>query len=145
MSDKKYYISTAIAYTSGKPHIGNVYEIVLADGNFPSESVGKNAVVVRADGLPLPELLDAILTLLPLDSYVEKPAALMAVVPGDPCKPDIWDEYKEILEKHGENPQNIEMTERFAFYERARNAYAVVATGEERIYANILLKKGVVK
>lgn len=86
-----------------------------------------------------------ILSLLPLDSYVEKPAALMAVVPGDPCKPDIWDEYKEILQKHGENPQNIEMTERFAFYERARNAYAVVATGEERIYANILLKKGVVK
>ena len=69
----------------------------------------------------------------------------MAVVPGDPCKPDIWDEYKEILQKHGENPQNIEMTERFAFYERARNAYAVVATGEERIYTNILLKKGVVK
>lgn len=125
--------------------MGHGDEIVLADGNFPSESVGKNAVVVRADGLPLPELLDAILTLLPLDSYVEKPAALMAVVPGDPCKPDIWDEYKEILEKHGENPQNIEMTERFAFYERARNAYAVVATGEERIYANILLKKGVVK
>lgn len=125
--------------------MGHGDEIVLADGNFPSESVGKNAVVVRADGLPLPELLDAILTLLPLDSYVEKPAALMAVVPGDPCKPDIWDEYKEILKKHGENPQNIEMTERFAFYERARNAYAVVATGEERIYANILLKKGVVK
>ncbi len=125
--------------------MGHGDEIVLADGNFPSESVGKNAVVVRADGLPLPELLDAILTLLPLDSYVEKPAALMAVVPGDPCKPDIWDEYKEILQKHGENPQNIEMTERFAFYERARNAYAVVATGEERIYANILLKKGVVK
>ena len=115
--------------------MGHGDEIVLADGNFPSESVGKNAVVVRADGLPLPELLDAILTLLPLDSYVEKPAALMAVVPGDPCKPDIWDEYKEILQKHGENPQNIEMTERFAFYERARNAYAVVATGEERIYA----------
>ena len=125
--------------------MGHGDEIVLANGNFPSESVGKNAVVVRADGLPLPELLDAILTLLPLDSYVEKPAALMAVVPGDPCKPDIWDEYKEILQKHGENPQNIEMTERFAFYERARNAYAVVATGEERIYANILLKKGVVK
>ena len=125
--------------------MGHGDEIVLADGNFPSESVGKNAVVVRADGLPLPELLDAILTLLPLDSYVVKPAALMAVVPGDPGKPDIWDEYKEVLEKHGENPQNIEMTERFAFYERARNAYAVVATGEERIYANILLKKGVVK
>ena len=123
--------------------MGHGDEIVLADGNFPSESVGKNAVVVRVDGLPLPELLDAVLTLLPLDSYVEKPAALMAV--GDPCKPDIWDEYREILKKHGENPQNIEMTERFAFYERARNAYAVVATGEERIYANILLKKGVVK
>ena len=120
-------------------------EIVIADGNFPSESMGANGVVVRADGLPATALLDAILTVLPLDAYVEKPVALMAVVPGDPCKPDVWDEYKAAIAKHGEDPERIEMMERFAFYERAKKACAVVATGEERIYANILLKKGVVK
>ena len=107
--------------------------------------MGKDAVVVRADGLPATELLDAILTVLPLDTYVEKPAALMAVVPGDPCVPDVWDEYKAVMAKHGEDPERIEMMERFAFYDRAKKAYAIIATGEERIYANVLLKKGVVK
>lgn len=125
--------------------MGHGDEIVLADGNFPSESMGANGVVVRADGLPVPELLDAILTVLPLDSYVEKHVALMGVVPGDPCEPDVWESYKAILAKNGEDPQRIEWMERFAFYERAKKAYAIVATGEERIYANILLKKGVVK
>ena len=67
------------------------------------------------------------------------------MVPGDPCKPDVWESYKVILAKNGEDPQRIEWMERFAFYERAKKAYAIVATGEERIYANILLKKGVVK
>ena len=109
--------------------MGHGDEIVLADGNFPSESMGANGVVVRADGLPVPELLDAILTVLPLDSYVEKPVALMGVVPGDPCKPDVWETYKAILAKNGEDPQRIEWMERFAFYERAKKAYAIVATG----------------
>ena len=125
--------------------MGHGDELVIADGNFPSESMGKDAVVVRADGLPATELLDAILTVLPLDTYVEKPAALMAVVPGDPCVPDVWDEYKAVMAKHGEDPERIEMMERFAFYDRAKKAYAIIATGEERIYANVLLKKGVVK
>lgn len=125
--------------------MGHGDEIVIADGNFPAESMGANGVVVRADGLPATELLDAILTVLPLDSYVEKPVALMAVVPGDPCVPDVWDEYRAALAEHGEDPERIEMMERFAFYERAKKAYAVVATGEEQIYANILLKKGVVQ
>lgn len=125
--------------------MGHGDELVIADGNFPSESMGKDAVVVRADGLPATELLDAILTVLPLDTYVEKPAALMAVVPGDPYVPDVWDEYKAVMAKHGEDPERIEMMERFAFYDRAKKAYAIIATGEERIYANVLLKKGVVK
>ena len=101
--------------------------------------------VVRADGHGVPELLDAIMQLFPLDTYTEKPVMLMEVVPGDPVVPTIWDEYKEIINKY--EPQNckIEMIERFAFYERAKTAYAVVATGEEAIYANIILKKGVVK
>ena len=68
----------------------------------------------------------------------------MEVVPGDPVVPVIWDEYRAILKKHGENPEAVEMMERFAFYERAKKVYAIVATGETAIYANILLKKGVI-
>jgi L-fucose mutarotase len=124
--------------------MGHGDEIVLADGNFPAESMGKNAVVIRADGHTVPEILDAVLTLLPLDRYVERPTALMEVVPGDPVVPTIWEEYRTLLKKHGEDPQAVEMMERFAFYERAKKAYAIVATGETAIYANVLLKKGVV-
>lgn len=124
--------------------MGHGDEIVIADGNFPAESMGKDALVIRADGHGVPEILDAVLALLPLDQYTEKPAALMEVVPGDPCVPEIWETYRALLNKHGENPKNIEMMERFAFYERAKKAYAIVATGESAIYANILLKKGVV-
>ncbi len=125
--------------------MGHGDEIILADGNFPVQSIGKNAVVIRADGHSVPALLDAVLELMPLDQYSEKPAALMQVVPGDPCVPTIWEEYKAILEKHKADSTAIEMEERFAFYERAKKAYAIVATGEQAIYANILLKKGVVK
>ncbi len=124
--------------------MGHGDEIVIGDGNFPAESIGKDAIVVRADGHPVPALLDAILTLMPLDQYVEKPVALMQVTPGDNVVPVIWDEYKKILKKHSPDNCQIQMTERFAFYERAKNAYCIVATGETAIYANILLKKGVV-
>ena len=122
--------------------LGHGDEIVLADGNFPPESMGKDAIVVRADGHGVAELLDAVLSLMPLDQYAEQPAALMEAVPGDPCVPVIWDEYKALLDAHGEDSQRIQMLERFAFYERAKKAYAVVATGETAIYANILLKEG---
>lgn len=125
--------------------MGHGDELVIADGNFPAESIGKNAVVIRADGHGVPEMLDAILQIIPLDQYVDQPAALMKVVPGDPVVPVIWDEYRALLKKHGENLDKIEMMERFAFYDRAKNAYAVIATGETAIYANVLLKKGVVK
>lgn len=125
--------------------LGHGDELVLADGNFPAQSVGRNALVVRADGHGVPALLDAVLTLMPLDQYTEKPAALMAVVPGDDCTPTIWDEYRALLAKHGEDPAAVEMIERFAFYERAKHASVIVATGEKAIYANILLKKGVVR
>ena len=91
------------------------------------------------------ELLAAILPLFPLDQYDPEHFVLMEVVPGDPCVPVIWDEYKVLLDAHGEDSQRIQMLERFAFYERAKKAYAVVATGETAIYANILLKKGVVQ
>ena len=125
--------------------MGHGDEIVIADGNFPAASMGRNAVVIRADGHGVPEILDAVLRMMPLDQYVEQPAALMQVVPGDPCVPEIWDTYHALLDKNGEDSGKIEMMERFAFYERAKKAYAIVATGESAIYANILLKKGVVK
>ena len=120
--------------------------LVLADGNFPSESVGKNAKVIRADGHGIPELMRAILPLFPLDTYIEQPVQLMQVVPGDPVKTPIWDEYRTIISEHDERGTAIiGETERFAFYEKARAAYVVIATGERAIYGNIILQKGVVE
>lgn len=126
--------------------MGHGDTLVIADGNFPSESIGKNAIVIRADGHGVPEILDAVLSLIPLDSYVEKPISLMEVVPGDTCgTPAIWEKYKEILHKYEPNNCKIAMTERFTFYEKAKQAYLIIATGETAIYANVLLQKGVVK
>ncbi len=125
--------------------MGHGDTICLADGNFPSQSVGKNAIVIRMDGHGMVELLDAILTLFPLDSYVQTPVNLMQVMPGDTVATPIWDEYKKIIaEKGGRDASAIGQIERFAFYEEAKKAYCVVATGETALYANILLQKGVV-
>lgn len=125
--------------------MGHGDELVIADGNFPSESVGRNAVVIRADGHGAAEILDAVLSLMPLDAYVDCPAALMAVMPGDPTPtPPIWETYRTVLKKWEPEHGGVEEMERFAFYERAKRAYLVIATGETEIYANILLKKGVV-
>ncbi|MBO5936805.1 MAG: L-fucose mutarotase [Clostridia bacterium] len=126
--------------------MGHGDELVIADGNFPCHSVGKDAIVIRADGHGVPEILDAVLKLIPLDTYTEKPVALMEVVKGDTCgTPEIWSTYEEILNKYEPDHHDIDYTERFAFYERAKGAYLIIATGEKAIYANILLKKGVVK
>lgn len=120
--------------------------LVLADGNFPAESMGKDAVVVRCDGHGVPELLDAILELFPLDTYVEHPVNLMEVMPGDTVETPIWDTYKEIVAKHDERGAScVGNIERFAFYEEAKKAYAIIATGEKAVYANVMLQKGVVK
>ena len=122
--------------------MGHGDEIVLADGNFPAASLAKR--LVRCDGHGVPELLYAILHLFPLDDYVDAPVVLMAVAAGDTAPtPAIWGTYAGILEKHG--GAQVEHMERFAFYERAKAAYAVIATGESAIYANVILKKGVVK
>ena len=119
---------------------------MLADGNFPSESVGKDAKVIRADGHGIPDMLRAILPLFPLDTYVEQPVQLMQVVPGDPVETPIWDVYRAIISEHdARGTAIIGETERFAFYEKARGAYAVIATGERAIYGNIMLQKGVVE
>lgn len=121
--------------------MGHGDELVIADGNFPSASMGQR--VVRLDGHGVPEVLEAMLKLYPLDTYSETPVGLMQVVPGDTVIPDIWDTYKVII-KNKEGQHGIEEIERFAFYERAKKAYAVVATGETALYANIILRKGVV-
>ena len=126
--------------------MGHSDRLVIADGNFPSESMGKNAKVIRCDGHCLPELLEAILTVFPLDTYVETPVSLMQVMPGDNVETPIWDEYKEIISKYDERGEKaIGQTERFAFYDEAKTAYAIIATGESALYANIMLQKGVVK
>ena len=121
--------------------MGHGDEIVLGDGNFPAASMAKR--LVRADGIPMPQLLDAILTVFPLDQYDSNHFVLMDLVPGDTVNPVIWKEYEQILHKHEPN-SSMEFIERFSYYERANKAYAVVATGEEAQYANIILKKGCV-
>lgn len=126
--------------------MGHSDRLVIADGNFPSESMGKNAKVIRCDGHGVPDLLEAILTVFPLDTYVETPVSLMQVMPGDNVETPIWDEYKEIISKYDERGEKaIGQTERFAFYDEAKTAYAIIATGESALYANIMLQKGVVK
>ena len=125
--------------------MGHADRIVISDGNFPAESVGKNAIVVRLDGHGVPKVLDAILELFPLDTYVEHPVNLMEVMKGDPVETPIWDTYKDILKKHdSRGDKMVGQIERFTFYEEAKKAYAIVVTGESALYANIMLQKGVV-
>ncbi|AQT69265.1 L-fucose mutarotase [Anaerohalosphaera lusitana] len=123
--------------------MGHGDEIVLADGNFPSASLAQR--LIRADGHNVPDLLEAILSVFPLDEYVDKPVSLMQVVPGDNTKPTIWQEYDKIVQASGEPFGEFEFVDRFDFYERAKGAYAVVATSEGALYANVILKKGVIK
>ena len=125
--------------------MGHSDTLVLADGNFPSESIGKNAKVVRCDGHGIPALLEAILQLFPLDGYVEHPVHLMEVMPGDPVKTPIWDTYRAIIAaRDARGRACIGTYERFAFYEKAKEAYCVIATGETALYGNLILQKGVV-
>ncbi len=123
--------------------MGHGDEIVLSDGNFPSERI--NEKVVRCDSTGVTDLLKSILVLFPLDTeYSDEQVFLMEVTPGDTYKPEIWDDYKKVLDESKEN-YTIGNIERFKFYERAKEAFAVVHTGETALYANIILKKGVVK
>ena len=123
--------------------MGHSDEIVLADGNFPGASHAQR--LIRCDGHGIPALLDAIMQLFPLDQYVDKPAGLMAVMPGDATETPIWEEYRGIISAREGLDDPFEEIERFAFYERAKRAYAIVATGESALYGNLILKKGVVK
>lgn len=125
--------------------MGHSDRIVLSDGNFPAESMGKDCIVIRCDGHGVPELLEAILEVFPLDTYIEKPVNLMEVVPGDTVETPIWDTYKEIVSKYdNRGDEAVGNIERFAFYEESKKAYAIIATGEKALYANVILQKGVV-
>ena len=114
--------------------MGHSDRLVIADGNFPAESMGKDAIVIRMDGHGTTEILDAILQVFPLDSYVEHPLNLMEVMPGDPVETPIWENYEKVIAKHDSRGGSaIGQIERFAFYEEAKKVYAI-----------IMLQKGVV-
>ena len=126
--------------------MGHGDTIVISDGNFPSASMGKNGVVIRCDGHGGPEILDAVLSLLPLDTFVEKPVTLMKVVPGQEVETPIWNTYEGIIAKYDKRGKNaIQFVERFDFYEESKKAYAIIATSEKALYACMILKKGVIK
>ena len=121
--------------------MGHGDEIILADAHFPGETF--NNRVIRADGLKIPDLLAAILPLFELDSYVLEPLAMMAAVEGDALDPSVEESYLKSIQITIPEISSIERMERFAFYERAKKAFAVVMTGETAKYGNIILKKGV--
>ena len=122
--------------------MGHGDEIVLADAFFPGDSM--NPHVIRADGIRIPLLLDGILALMNLDSYVPHPVAMMAPSPGDGLDESVEKSYRAVIDRRWPETPAIERVERFAFYERAKNAFAVVMTGETVKYGNIVLKKGVI-
>ncbi|KAM3863238.1 fucose mutarotase [Diretmus argenteus] len=135
-------LSPELLYALAK--MGHGDEIVLADENFPASSIC--ACGPKEVGLEIPRLLEAILKLLPLDTYVATPAAVMDLVDSDKQKcldVPVWDTYTQLLKQAGVQT-HLEKVERFAFYERAKKAYTVVATGETSLYGNLILKKGVI-
>ncbi len=122
--------------------MGHGDEIVFADGNFPADTNARR--LVRCDGHTVTQILEAILPFFPLDTYAPASVGLMQVVEGDPTIPTIWEDYKEVIKKHDGKDAKIEFIERYDFYDRAQKAFAIVATSESALYANIILKKGVV-
>ena len=127
--------------------MGHSDRLVIADGNFPAASMGKNGIVIRCDGHGTLELLDAILKVFPLDTYVEKPVNLMELVSDDVgrIQTPVWDEYKKIIGKYdGRGADCVGTIERFKFYEEAKQVYCIIATSEKAPYANVMLQKGVV-
>lgn len=122
--------------------MGHGDEIVLADAFFPGDAFGKR--VVRADGLGIPRLLEGIMPLITLDTYVKSPLFMMAPVPGDELDMKVEAAYRKAIDRVWPDTPPVIRVERFAFYEQAKNAFAVVMTGEVQKYGNIILKKGVI-
>jgi L-fucose mutarotase len=130
--------------------MGHGDEIIIADGNFPAASIALETTslnLIRLDGHGVCPVLEAILSVFPLDGCADKAVGLMEVVPGDPVKTPIWDEYRDIINASDEKGKfdDFEYIERFTFYERAKKAHAVIATSESAQYANVILKKGCIK
>ncbi|MGO4915217.1 RbsD/FucU family protein [Pseudogemmobacter sp. W21_MBD1_M6] len=122
--------------------MGHGDDIVIADANFPAESAGPKCI--RLDGVSASDALRAILTVMPLDSFVPDPALTMQVVGNPDAVPDVVADFQRIINEAADTPAPLGQLERFAFYDRARTAFAVVQTGETRLYGNIILKKGVI-
>ena len=120
--------------------MGHGDEIILADAHFPGHSIGPQ--VLRADGLTVAQLIDGILPLFEQDSYAT-PLAMMAVVEGDTLDPEVEADYRAVIRKHVAGEPKLERIDRFAFYDRAKNAFAIVITSELRKYGNLILKMGV--
>ncbi len=121
--------------------MGHGDTIVIGDGNFPASANAKR--LVRCDGQTVPEMLDAILKLFPLDTPEMKPALVMQTAEGMD-RPPVWSKFEQIIADYEEDAIDLTQIERFEFYEEAKKAYAIVSTGETALYANIILKKGVV-
>ncbi len=127
--------------------MGHTDKIILADGNFAAAARAKdaNAILIRMDGHNIPELLDAVLQVFPLDKHIDHPAMLMGMNPGEDMDMEIpiWDTYKEIVARYDDRgPECVGILERYKYYEEAKKVYAIVATSEMSHYANILLQKG---
>ena len=121
--------------------MGHGDEIILADAHFPGENLG--IPVLRADGSDIATLLDGILPLIMLDSYVDAPLVMMDAVPGDVLDPEVEARYRAVVDRHHPEAKPISLLERFAYYERARSAFCVVMTGDVAKYGNLIVKKGV--
>jgi L-fucose mutarotase len=121
--------------------MGHGDSIILADAHFPGHSVNSNTL--RADGLLIPDLLDAILPLFVLDDFIDDPTRMMAPVEGDTADPRVEASYREVIQRHYPDTAPIAMVERFAFYDLAKSAFAVVMTGDTGKYGNLILTKGV--
>ena len=129
--------------------MGHSDRICIGDGNFPGTAMAKagDAVILRADGHGVPEILDAILQVFPLDAYTDTPVMLMEKMERDrDLDIPVWDEYKKIVAKYDDRGEAaVGAYERFEFYEQAKKCYCILQTGETAIYANVILQKGVIK
>ena len=122
--------------------MGHGDEIVFADAHFPAESLGPP--VIRMDGVGINAILEGVMPLIVLDQYDEKAVMMMEVVPGDTPDPNVENGYSEIIQRNEKKVWPVTKIERFAFYERAKRAFAIVVSGDVRKYANVILKKGVI-
>ena len=122
--------------------MGHGDEIVVADGNYPAHTYSQRTI--RADGQDACTILKAIIQFFPLDTHCKDNAVIMEVAEPDAPKPKIWNEFEKILSDAEKKKVQLTRLERFDFYNRAREAFCVVATSEKKIYANIILKKGVI-